>query len=81
MSSKFLENMSKKASWVLGLDGAERFVPNERSLVGQEVRVSYYTDSSKETIPVHPQATTDPLDPLNWTSFKKHTILGIVMWL
>ena len=28
---------------------------------------------------LHPQPTTDPLDPLNWTFFQKHTILGIVM--
>jgi MFS family permease len=30
---------------------------------------------------LHPQPTTDPLDPLNWSSFQKHTILGIVMFL
>ncbi|PYH90604.1 MFS transporter [Aspergillus ellipticus CBS 707.79] len=28
---------------------------------------------------VHPTPTTDPLDPLNWSSLQKHTILGIVM--
>lgn len=31
-------------------------------------------------IKVHPQPTADPLDPLNWSTFKKHTILGIVMF-
>ena len=30
---------------------------------------------------LHPQPTSDPLDPLNWTSFQKHTILAIVMFL
>jgi hypothetical protein len=30
---------------------------------------------------VHPQPTTDPLDPLNWSSFQKHTILAVVMFL
>jgi len=30
---------------------------------------------------MHPQPTTDPLDPLNWTSFQKHVILAIVMFL
>lgn len=30
---------------------------------------------------LHPQPTSDPLDPLNWSSFQKHTILGIVMYL
>jgi hypothetical protein len=73
--------MSKKASSILGINGVGDFVPNERSLVAQEVRISYYTDSSKETVQAYPEATTDPLDPSNWTSFKKHTILGIVMWL
>ena len=29
---------------------------------------------------LHPQPTTDPLDPLNWSSFQKHTILAIVMF-
>ncbi|KAL4974747.1 major facilitator superfamily domain-containing protein [Aspergillus desertorum] len=28
---------------------------------------------------VHPQPTSDPLDPLNWSRLQKHTILGIVM--
>lgn len=28
---------------------------------------------------VHPQPTSDPLDPLNWSRHQKHTILGIVM--
>lgn len=30
---------------------------------------------------LHPQPTADPLDPLNWSTFQKHTILGIVMFL
>lgn len=28
---------------------------------------------------LHPQPTTDPLDPLNWPSMRKNTILAIVM--
>ncbi|KAL4998718.1 major facilitator superfamily domain-containing protein [Aspergillus recurvatus] len=28
---------------------------------------------------VHPQPTSDSLDPLNWSRLQKHTILGIVM--
>ncbi|KAE8154933.1 major facilitator superfamily domain-containing protein [Aspergillus avenaceus] len=28
---------------------------------------------------VHPQSTSDPLDPLNWSKLQKHSILGIVM--
>ncbi|TKA80451.1 hypothetical protein B0A49_01893 [Cryomyces minteri] len=30
---------------------------------------------------LHPQPTSDPLDPLNWTSARKHSILAIVMSL
>lgn len=30
---------------------------------------------------LHPQPTSDPLDPLNWSSFRKHSILAIVMAL
>ena len=73
--------MSKKASWILGIDCIEDFSPNERRLVAREVRDSYGTNSSKEAPKVHPQATTDPLDPLNWTILRKNTILGIVMGL
>ena len=73
--------MSKKASWVLGINGFDTFVPNEKRLVAEEVRNSYITSSSTEKEGVHPQPTTDPLDPLNWTALKKHTILGIVMGL
>lgn len=28
---------------------------------------------------LHPRPTSDKLDPLNWSSLQKHTILGIVM--
>ena len=30
---------------------------------------------------LHPQPTSDPLDPLNWSSLRKHGILAIVMSL
>ncbi len=30
-------------------------------------------------IRLHPQPTADPLDPLNWSSLQKHSILVIVM--
>ncbi|PLB44313.1 putative MFS transporter [Aspergillus steynii IBT 23096] len=32
-----------------------------------------------EDIIIHPQRTSDPLDPLNWSWMRKHSILGIVM--
>jgi hypothetical protein len=73
--------MSKKASWILGMNDVEDFAFNERRYVAQGVREPYGTCSSAEMVKVHPQATTDPLDPLNWTTVKKHTILGIVMGL
>ena len=77
--------MSMKASWLLGMNGVEKTVAIERGLVALEVRNSYVTNSSiekeKDRENAHPQPTTDPLDPLNWTMFKKHTILAIVMGL
>jgi hypothetical protein len=36
---------------------------------------------AKDGMKMYPQPTSDPLDPLNWTSFKKHSILAIVMAL
>jgi hypothetical protein len=36
---------------------------------------------AKDGLKMHPQPTSDPLDPLNWSSLKKHGILGIVMAL
>ena len=52
-------------------------------------RVSMVTDVEEACAPIlsrarvklHPQPTDDPLDPLNWTSFRKHSILIIVMWM
>jgi hypothetical protein len=35
---------------------------------------------TRDGIRLHPQPTTDPLDPLNWSSFQKHSILAIVMF-
>lgn len=45
--------------------------------VGQFAEVGVVKDGLK----VHPQPTADPLDPLNWSTLKKHTILAIVMYL
>lgn len=37
---------------------------------------------SKHGIRLHPQpVVSDPLDPLNWSAWRKHTILAIVMSL
>ena len=42
---------------------------------------SYDIGISKDGVRLHPQPTADPLDPLNWSFAKKHTILAIVMYL
>lgn len=34
---------------------------------------------TKDGLKVHPQPTTDPLDPLNWSRWRKGCILSIVM--
>lgn len=36
---------------------------------------------TKDGIKLHPQPTSDPLDPLNWSSSRKHGILALVMAL
>jgi len=33
----------------------------------------------KNGIRLHPQPTSDPLDPLNWSGLQKHGIISIVM--
>lgn len=35
----------------------------------------------KDGLKLHPQPTSDPLDPLNWSKAKKNTVLAIVMAL
>ncbi|KAL8730550.1 MAG: hypothetical protein Q9166_004004 [cf. Caloplaca sp. 2 TL-2023] len=47
------------------------------SEVGQSADIGIF----KEGIKVHPEPTADPLDPLNWPRWRKHTILAIVMYL
>lgn len=52
---------------------------NEKSKAA-ELAGPYDFAVSKDGIKIHPQPTSDPLDPLNWSAFKKNTILGIVMF-
>ncbi|KAL9102149.1 MAG: hypothetical protein Q9163_002680 [Psora crenata] len=52
----------------------------EKVDMGPEVGGSYVLDVSKDNLKLHPQPTADSRDPLNWSTFKKHTILGIVMF-
>lgn len=35
---------------------------------------------TRNGVTLHPQPTSDPLDPLNWSNLRKHSILAIVMW-
>lgn len=39
------------------------------------------SSSEDAGIALHPQPVDDALDPLNWSTFHKHTILAIVMSL
>lgn len=53
-------------------------IPTNTTLVGNShVNKPQVT---KDGVKLHPQPTGDPLDPLNWSSMRKHTILGIVMF-
>ncbi|KAJ9365872.1 hypothetical protein DTO280E4_168 [Paecilomyces variotii] len=53
-------------------------IPTNTTLVGNShVNKPQVT---KDGVKLHPQPTADPLDPLNWSSMRKHTILGIVMF-
>ena len=45
-----------------------------------DIQASYDHSVMRDGVKLHPQPTVDPLDPLNWSSLKKHTILGIVMF-
>ena len=45
-----------------------------------DIQASYDHSVMRDGVKLHPQPTADPLDPLNWSSLKKHTILGIVMF-
>ena len=52
-------------------------------------RLSVRYDSERPLEPVandvvallHPEPTKDPRDPLNWSVWKKNSILAIVMWM
>lgn len=92
MASEFNE---KRASSLAGI-GKEKVSSydgsNERDPKGQDDSSPYDVahekgnnsqdhNISKDGVRLHPQPTADPLDPLNWSSFRKHTILAIVMYL
>lgn len=71
----------KKADTVLpNVDGEPERLAEKGTILGEE-RQSYDIALSKDGLKLHPQPTADPLDPLNWSFAKKHTILAIVMYL
>ena len=83
-SEKIAPSSDSKANGILGMsDGsqARNEVNHEKGTVDQDRGDSYDVGVFKDGVKLHPQPTADPLDPLNWTSFRKHTILAIVMYL
>lgn len=52
--------------------------PYVPALHGDQKPVSGDAAVTRDGIQVHPQPTSDSLDPLNWTSWRKHSILGII---
>ncbi|KAF7173595.1 hypothetical protein CNMCM5623_005856 [Aspergillus felis] len=53
---------------------------DEKQSVPIELGVIGETTIQQNGIKIHPQPTSDPLDPLNWSRLEKHSILGIVMF-
>lgn len=53
-------------------------VDNEK---GNVPHVEHHINVSRDGVILHPQPTADVLDPLNWSAYKKKSILAIVMYL
>ena len=77
---KIATSSDNKTNGVLGLSDKVH-VQDEKAIVDQSHGDAYDVAISKGGLKSHPQPTADPLDPLNWTSWRKHTILAIVMYL
>ncbi len=83
-SEKIAPSSKDKANGILG--GSDGSKGTQDVEDGQDVMNAGRNNSvdvavSKNGLKLQPQPTADPLDPLNWTSLKKHTILAIVMYL
>ena len=66
------------------LQSSNGHLPTSKDLEKSVVEPDSTTDVptlTKDGMRLHPQPTSDPLDPLNWTTGKKHSILAIVMAL
>lgn len=71
----------EKPNKVLGSDPAVPVDMDEKRSVTLNGSPSEDVGVVRDGMKLHPQPTADPLDPLNWSSAKKHTILAIVMYL
>ena len=73
-SEKIAISTDNKANGLLGMN-------DEKGVAGGTPGDMDDVAVSKDGLKLQPQPTADPLDPLNWTSWRKHTILAIVMYL
>jgi hypothetical protein len=71
----------EKPNQVSGRDHAAPGDMDEKRSVTLNGSPSEDIGVARDGMKLHPQPTADPLDPLNWSSAKKHTILAIVMYL
>lgn len=71
----------EKPNKALGSDQAVPVDMDEKRSVTLNGSPSEDVGVVRDGMKLHPQPTADPLDPLNWSSAKKHTILAIVMYL
>ncbi|KAI9722064.1 MAG: hypothetical protein M1812_002024 [Candelaria pacifica] len=69
----------KKAEKVLDISNTGHSTPDEKNVVDRGGEEPY--DLTRDGLILHPQPTSDPLDPLNWTKVRKNSILAIVMWM
>lgn len=58
--------------------------PTKTDAIGKEKQESIIGETfggglMKNGIRIHPQPTSDPLDPLNWSTLQKFSIVAIVM--
>ena len=70
--------MAKGLSAIKEVEGS---VQDEQQAVAEELTESYRTRLGRDGKQLHPKPSLDPSDPLNWTSYRKHTILALVMWM
>ena len=73
-----LKEMAERLS---GANEVQKSVQCEQQAVAQEVADSYGTSLGKDGKQLHPRPTKDPKDPLNWTCYRKHSILALVMYM